>query len=172
MNTLERLKAELGAIEFSESERESADGIVTVDAPLSSIPELMKGLKERCGFSISTFVTAVDYYPGEPRFEMAWQFQSVEHSDRVRVHTKVFGEDPKVPTITHLWPGAAYSERECYDLLGIVFEGHEELRRILMPDAYEYHPLRKDFPQQGIEPQKLYEEWDVKRRQPVPTEES
>ena len=168
MSTLERLKKGLEGVAYEE--RANVDGIVTLDAELTAIPELMKGLRERCGFLLNTCVTAVDYYPGEPRFEMCWMFQSMEHGDRVRVHAKVMGSDLQVPTITHLWPGAAYSERECFDMFGIHFEGHPDLRRLLMPDGYGHHPLRKDFPQQGIEPQKLYDEWDRKRREAAPTE--
>jgi len=169
MSPLERLKSGLEGVAYEE--RENVDGVVTLDAELAAIPELMKGLRERCGFLLNTCITAVDYYPGEPRFEMCWMFQSMEHSDRVRVHAKVMGKGPKVPTITHLWPGAAYCERECFDMFGIVFEGHEGLKRILMPEAYDHFPLRKDFPQQGIEPQKLYDEWDRKRRE-VPAGEA
>lgn len=168
MSTLERIQAGLEGIEFEV--RDAADQVVTLVAPRTAIPELMGRLKERCGFETSTLVTAVDHLPAEPRFEMAWQFLSVRHADRVRVRAFVPGDDPRVPTITHLWPGAAYSERECYDLFGIVFEGHEGLKRLLMPEAYEHFPLRKDFPQQGIEPSKLYDQWDKNRRLPKPEE--
>lgn len=168
MSTLERLKSGLAGVEYTE--RPSVDGIVTLDAELAAIPGLMRGLRERCGFLLSTCVTAVDRFPAEPRFEMCWQFQSMEHKDRVRVHAKIRDENPKVPTITHLWPGAAFSERECFDMFGIVFEGHEGLKRILMPEAYDWFPLRKDFPQQGIEPRKLYDEWDRRRREVAPTQ--
>ena len=69
-----------------------------------------------------------------------------------------------MPTCTDLFPGAAFMERECYDMFGVRFEGHAHLRRLLMPEAYGHHPLRKDFPHQGIEPDRLYREWDRERR--------
>ena len=70
-----------------------------------------------------------------------------------------------LPTCIDLWPGAAFSERECWDMFGIRFEGHvPNLERLLMPEPYEHFPLRKDFPHQGIEPDRLYREWDRARR--------
>ena len=71
---------------------------------------------------------------------------------------------PEAPTCTDLWPGAAYFERECFDLLGVRFTGHAHLKRLLMPEGYDHHPLRKDFPHQGIQPDRLYREWDRERR--------
>jgi len=76
----------------------------------------------------------------------------------------VGGDDPRVATCTDLWPGAGFSERECYDMFGVRFEGHPDLRRLLMPEGYGHHPLRKDFPHEGIEPDRLYREWDRERR--------
>jgi NADH:ubiquinone oxidoreductase subunit C len=77
-------------------------------------------------------------------------------------------DDARLPSCIDLWPGAAYMERECFDLFGIVFEGHPGLKRLMMPDEYGYHPLRKDFPHQGIEPDRLYREWDRQRRKGTP----
>jgi len=81
-----------------------------------------------------------------------------------------------VPSIIDLYPGAAYAERECYDMFGIVFDGHADLKRLLMPDGYDHFPLRKDFPHQGIEPDRLYREWDAARHrvrvEPPPVRES
>ena len=110
-------------------------------------------------------MTAIDHGAGlEQRFEMVYQFLSMEHTQRVRVRAMTTGDDPEVDTITDLWPGTAFSERECFDLLGVRFAGHENLRRILMPEGFEHHPLRKDFPHIGIEPDKLYQKWDEERR--------
>jgi len=69
-----------------------------------------------------------------------------------------------VASCTALWPGASYMERECYDMFGIRFEDHPDLKRLLMPDGYGHHPLRKDFPHKGIQPDRLYREWDRERR--------
>ncbi len=121
----------------------------------------------RAGFVQNTFVTAIDRHPAEPRYEVNHQFLSLEPSGagaRVRVVTRVRSDDAIVPTCIDLWPGAAYSERECFDMFGIRFEGHEGLKRLLMPDEYGWHPLRKDFPHHGIEPDRLYRAWDRARR--------
>jgi NADH-quinone oxidoreductase subunit C len=95
---------------------------------------------------------------------VVYQLQSIEHADRVRIRTRLTTEDAKVPTCTDLWSGASFMERECWDLMGIDFEGHPDMRRLLMPDGYGHHPLRKEFPHQGIEPDRLYREWDTARR--------
>jgi NADH-quinone oxidoreductase subunit C len=115
-------------------------------------------------------VTAVDRFPAEPRFEVLWQLHSVANDERVRLRARVNGADPKVPTIVDLYPGAAFSERECFDMFGVVFEGHRGLKRLLMPEGYDHFPLRKDFPHQGIEPDRLYREWDARRHQRMPDE--
>jgi NADH-quinone oxidoreductase subunit C len=108
-----------------------------------------------------------DHFPAEPRFELFWQFLSVQHNDRVRICARVSSEHPHVASIGDLYPGAQYSERECYDMFGVVFDGHQShaggLKRLLMPEGYDHFPLRKDFPHQGIEPDKLYNAWFQKR---------
>lgn len=173
-DTLARIKSALEGKEFHELE--TRDGIATLRVSMDNAAEVLQALRDSAGFEVSTFVTAVDHseasYPVDGRFDLLWQFQSIQHKDRVRVHAWVPGEEVGdetlcAPTITHLWPGAAYSERECYDMFGIRFEGHDNLRRILMPDAYEHHPLRKEFPHGGIEPDKLYKAWDRARRAPA-----
>jgi NADH-quinone oxidoreductase subunit C len=140
------------------------DGMVCVVVERAQLRDTMVVLKQKAGFETNTFVTAVDHYPATPRFEMSYQFLSCAHNDRVRVQTHLDENDAKVPTITDLWPGTSFSERECYDMFGIHFEGHPDLRRLLMPAGYEHHPLRKDFPHQGIEPDRLYRTWDGERR--------
>ncbi len=164
MSTLDRLREGLAGLAFRELE--AKDGLPTLEIERDVVGPLMQALRERCGFESNTLVTAVDHYPAEPRFRVVWQFLSVRHRDRVRVQCRVSGDDAWVPTITHLWPGTAFSERECWDLLGIRFEGHPDPRRLMMPEAYDHHPLRKDFPHQGIEPDRLYREWDRARRAP------
>jgi NADH-quinone oxidoreductase subunit C len=96
-------------------------------------------------------VTAVDYSPREPRFEVVYQLHSIKHNHRVRLKVPVDEEDPSVPTVSGVWRTANWHERETYDLLGINFEGHPDLRRILMPEDWEGHPLRKDYPIEGPE---------------------
>jgi len=144
------------------------DGMLTLEVPAELAWETIRRLKETAGFDTNTFVTAVDRFPAEPRFELVWQFLSSANAERVRVRSRIGGSDPRVRTITDLFPGAAYSERECWDMFGIRFDGHAGLKRLLMPQAYEHFPLRKDFPHQGIEPDRLYREWDrLRRERPV-----
>lgn len=96
-------------------------------------------------------VTAVDYTPRIPRFEVVYQLHSIRHNHRVRLKVPVDESDPSVPTVTDVWRTADWHERETYDLMGIKFDGHPGLRRILLPDDWEGHPLRKDYPLEGPE---------------------
>lgn len=91
----------------------------------------------------------VDYFPREPRFEVVYHLRSLKNPSRLRLKVPLDGSQPSLPTVTSIWQGANWLEREAYDLYGIVFEGHPDLRRILTPDDMEDHPLRKDFPLQG-----------------------
>ncbi len=144
---------------------DEVDGMPCVEVAREALHDVLKRLRERGGFESTTLITAVDLHPDQPRFLLVHQLLSYEHGERVRVYTRVADDDPVVPSCVDLWPGAAFSERECYDMFGIRFDGHENLRRLLMPEEYEHHPLRKDFPQRGIEPDRLYREWDAHRRQ-------
>lgn len=166
MSALDRLRAGLEGLSFRELE--TRDGMPTLEFERDALLGAMQGLRDRCAFELNTLVTAVDHFPLEPRFRLVWQFFSVRHKDRVRIQCRIDGQDPWVPSITHLWPGTSFSEREVWDLFGVRFEGHPDLRRLMMPEAYDHHPLRKDFPHQGIEPDRLYREWDRARRVPQP----
>jgi NADH-quinone oxidoreductase subunit C len=94
-------------------------------------------------------ITAVDWYPAEPRFEVVYHIYSHEHKQRLRLKSKVSGEHPEIASVTSVWRAANWYEREVFDLFGIQFQGHPNLRRILMPDDWEGHPLRKDYPVTG-----------------------
>jgi len=160
--TLERARAALGTLEHSV--RDERDGLATLALSTATLGQALEALKTRAGFETPTLITAIDWLgTREPRFDVVHQLLSLAHNDRLRLVTPV-AEDQRVPTATHLWPGAAYMERECYDMFGLVFEGHAGLKRLLMPEEYGWHPLRKDFPHQGIEPDRIYREWDRKRR--------
>jgi NADH:ubiquinone oxidoreductase subunit C len=139
------------------------DGLTAVQVDREELRAALEALKA-AGFESVTFVTAVDHLPRAPRFEVVHQLRSLAHNDRVRVLTRLPDGDPACPTCIDLWPGARYMERECFDLMGIAFTGHDGLKRLLMPEDYEHHPLRKEFPHQGIEPDKLYRRWDAARR--------
>ena len=90
-----------------------------------------------------------DYLPDEPRLGVHYQLLSMERTDRLNVKTRLGADDPRLPTIVDLFPTADYQEREVYDMFGIVFDGHPDHRRILMPEDYEGFPQRRDFPMGG-----------------------
>ena len=120
----------------------------TVVAPKDMLLALMTWLKEDQGYALLLDVCGVDWFPARPRFEVVYHlYQPVRH-ERLRVKTWVaLGEE--VESVTPLWPGANWPEREAYDLMGIVFAHHPNLTRIYMPDDWEGHPLRKDYPVAG-----------------------
>jgi NADH-quinone oxidoreductase subunit C len=94
-------------------------------------------------------LTCADFYPREPRFEMAYHLLSIGRKDRVRLKVKLSGDDPVLESITPVWPSANFFEREVFDLFGVRFLGHPYLRRIMLPEDWEGHPLRKDYPVEG-----------------------
>ena len=95
-------------------------------------------------------LTCADYYPREPRFEMAYHLLSIARKERARLKVKISGDDPVLESITGVWPSANFFEREVFDLFGIRFLGHPYMRRITMPEDWEGHPLRKDYPVEGF----------------------
>ena len=101
------------------------------------------------GYTFLASVHGVDYYPEEPRLGVLYEMMDMREVDRISVKTRVSTEDPRVPTVTDLFPGANFHEREAYDMFGIVFEGHPDMRRILMPEDFEGFPQRRDFPVGG-----------------------
>jgi len=94
-------------------------------------------------------VTCVDWFPREPRFEVVYQLFSTATKKRVRLKVRLQGEDSNIDSLTPLWPGADFFEREVFDLFGVRFDEHPNLTRIMMPDNWEGHPLRKDYPVEG-----------------------
>jgi NADH-quinone oxidoreductase subunit C len=165
--THERVATALAGIEGFDAAHlgPDQDGTLRVTATPASLHAICAALRDGAGFSANTFVTAVDHGVGRAqRFELFYQFLNVDAADRVRVRVMTEGEYPSVPTISDLWPGTSFSERECFDMFGIRFDGHPDLRRLLMPQGYDHHPLRKEFPHVGIEPDRLYREWDEQRR--------
>lgn len=161
MSALERVQAALS--DLNPKLVPARDGTPCFEIEAQHLHEACRRLRDVCGFETNTFVTAIDRFPAEPRFQLCYQFLSVAHNDRVRLYARVPGSEPRVATITDLWPGTEYSERECFDMFGIVFTGFAGLKRLLMPEDYDHFPLRKDFPHQGIEPDALYNAW-FKRR--------
>lgn len=161
MTVLERLNA--AGAPASLIERASRDSVACFGVDPADAHDLLATLRDACGFETVTFVTAIDRSPQADRFEVTWMLRSRQHGDRVRVTTRVSEEAPTVRSVTDLWPGAAFMERECFDMFGITFEGHEGLKRLLMPDGYDHFPLRKEFPHHGVEPDRLYREWERSR---------
>ena len=101
------------------------------------------------GYGFLASLHGVDYYPHEPRLGVLYELLDMYNVDRISVKARVPTSDPRLPSIVDLFPGAEFPEREVYDMFGVVFEGHPDLRRILMPEDYEGHPQRRDFPVGG-----------------------
>jgi NADH-quinone oxidoreductase subunit C len=104
---------------------------------------------QTAGYNFFEDETAVDWFPSEPRFQISYHILSHTYKERIRLRAMLNSEDPAIDSITSVWPGANYYEREIFDLFGIRFAGHPNLRRILMPDEFVGHPLRKDYPVEG-----------------------
>ena len=102
-----------------------------------------------CPFNFLSDVTCVDWFPREPRFEVIYHLLSIAKKERARLKVRLEGGNPVIDSVTSVWPGANFFEREVYDLFGIRFIGHPYLRRLLMPEDWEGHPLRKDYPVEG-----------------------
>ena len=121
---------------------------LTLTVPRDQIREVCQTV-QGAGYNFLESVTCVDWYPGEPRFQVTYHILSHRLKERVRLCAMVDSIDPSIDSITPLWPAANFYEREVWDLFGVRFHGHPNLRRILMPDEWEGHPLRKDYPVEG-----------------------
>jgi NADH-quinone oxidoreductase subunit C len=104
---------------------------------------------QTAGYNFLEDVTCVDWYPAEPRFQVTYHILSHRLKERVRLHVMVESIDPSVDSITSVWPSANFYEREVWDLFGVRFHSHPGLRRIMLPEEWEGHPLRKDYPVEG-----------------------
>ena len=104
---------------------------------------------QAAGYNFFEDMTAVDWYPSAPRFQVSYHILSHAFKERIRLRVLLDEVDPSVESITTVWVGANYYEREVFDLFGIRFEGHPNLRRIMLPDEWKGHPLRKDYPVEG-----------------------
>ena len=117
--------------------------------------ELLRAAAARCRedtklqYNFLTDATCVDRFPAEPRFELNYHLVSIPRREKVRLRVWIGGNDPVVDSLVAVWPGANWLEREIFDLFGIRFSGHPDLRRILLPDDWEGHPLRRDYPVEG-----------------------
>jgi NADH-quinone oxidoreductase subunit C len=124
---------------------------MTIYMERSAIRDACGLLKDdpNCLFNYLSDVTCVDWFPSEPRFEVIYQLLSIPKKERVRLKVRLGSDSPAVESVTSVWPGANYFEREVFDLFGIRFLGHPYLRRLLMPEDWEGYPLRKDYPVEG-----------------------
>jgi NADH-quinone oxidoreductase subunit C len=156
---LARVREALGTAVLDTHER-LGDATVLVDR--ASLREAMRTLRDDLRFNLLVDLTGVDYLGREPRFEVVYHLASVEehprggsHSavrERLRVKIGVPEEPCEAPSIVEIWPAAGWMEREAWDLYGIRFVGHPDLRRILLYEQFEGHPLRKDYPKERRQP--------------------
>jgi NADH-quinone oxidoreductase subunit C len=135
------------AVEGAKFDREE----VTVTLEGSAIRDACVLLRDDpgCPFNYLADLTCVDRFPSEPRFEVVYHLLSIPNKERVRLKVRLDGGSPSVDSVTPVWPAANYFEREVFDLFGVRFAGHPYLRRLLMPEDWEGHPLRKDYPVEG-----------------------
>ncbi|MEN2986029.1 MAG: NADH-quinone oxidoreductase subunit C [Thermodesulfovibrionaceae bacterium] len=133
-------------------------GQVLVVVNKEKIKEIIKYLKEEQGFNHLQDLCGVDYYPQKPRFEVVYSLFSIWRRLYIRLKVKVDEEDPEIDSISDLWQSANWLERECFDMFGLRFKGHPDLKRILMPEDWEGYPLRKDYPVEGKEVWKGFRE--------------
>ena len=124
-----------------------------VNVPATEVPAVLQTLRDDFAFDLLTDLTAIDWAEGTaPRFTVVYHLFSTTRHVYLRVAADCGNDlEPTVPSVTGLWAGANWHERECFDMFGIKFDGHPDLRRILMWEGYPYHPLRKEFPLAGIE---------------------
>jgi NADH-quinone oxidoreductase subunit C len=153
----ERLGEHLARVRGRRLEREK-DGLLQFAVERESLVEFVRALRddENLQFKIPLDVTALDHAGVEPRFEVIYHLYSVLLKMRIRIRTTCRERDASVPSLMDVMRGVDFHERETFDMFGIRFEGHPDLRRILLPDEFLGHPLRKDYPVEGIEPERVY----------------
>jgi NADH-quinone oxidoreductase subunit C len=122
----------------------------SVRVSANRIVDVCRFLRDNHGFTYLIDIGGVDRFTEEERFEVFYNLVSIDNGQRIRLKIRVEEEDPVVPTLTELFRAADWNERECFDMLGITFDGHPDLRRIYLPEDFEHHPQRKEFPLLGI----------------------
>jgi NADH-quinone oxidoreductase subunit C len=151
----------------------AGDGMPTIFVAPERLVETMGALRDtpELRFALLADITAVDFFPREPRFEIIYLLASLgvagfgDTPKRLRVKVRVAGDDPHAPSVASVWPAANWAEREVYDLFGVRFDNHPDLRRVLMPEDWEGFPARKDYPVQIKDPVKTYEPLQVSQEQ-------
>jgi NADH-quinone oxidoreductase subunit C len=125
-------------------------GELTITVSADHIVEVMTTLRDTYGFSYLVDIVAIDRYTDEERFEVAYNVFNLAKNQRLRVKVMLEEANPELDSITGVYPAADWNEREAWDMMGIRFRNHPDLRRIYLPEDFEYHPLRKEFPLIGI----------------------
>jgi NADH-quinone oxidoreductase subunit C len=121
----------------------------TLRIKASALRDICLYSRDNLGFNYLIDLSSVDHFGDEPRYEVVYELYSMKDCVHLRLKISVSEDDCNVPTVSDIWPTADWHEREAYDMMGLHFTNHPDLRRILMWDGYPYHPLRKDFPLQG-----------------------
>jgi NADH-quinone oxidoreductase subunit C len=144
---------------------------ISLIVPPERIVEVTTSLRDEYGFNFLSDESAVDYWPQEaPRFHVIYQLRNLTRMLLLSLRVPLDGNAPRMPTLEPVFPNANWFERELWDMFGITFEGHSDLRRILMPYDWEGHPLRKDFPLGYEEVQFTFNVDEVRLRKPQPRE--
>lgn len=123
---------------------------MTVEVKPESIFEVLKTLRDMFEFNYLADISTLDHYTDEKRFEVSYNIVSISQKRRLRVAARVEEDEPVLDSVVSLWKSADWFEREAFDMMGIRFNNHPDLRRIYMPEDFEYYPMRKEFPQLGI----------------------
>lgn len=157
--------------ETFKTQAEEFRGEAHIFAEAGQIVDLLTYLRDCQGFELLSTITAVDYWPQEtPRFHVVYQLTSLSQNLSLMVRVPVNGSQPEVPTVSGVYASAEWREREVWDMFGIRFAGHPDLRRILMPHDWEGHPLRKDYPLGYEEPQFTFNYEEINLRKPYAKE--
>jgi NADH-quinone oxidoreductase subunit C len=125
-------------------------GETTIEVRAAAIVKVCEALKTKFGFSYLADITGIDFYTDEKRFGVAYNMVNLAEKKRLRILARVEEREPALDSVVTVWPAANWFEREVWDMVGIRFHHHPDLRRIYMPEDFEYHPLRKEFPLIGI----------------------
>ena len=142
-----KIEAAFGADVFGKKEFR---GETTLSIHSTRLHEVALYCRDSLGYDLLLDICSVDHFGNHPRFEVVYELYSIAKKVHLRLKTTASEEDAEVDSITDIWPTANWHEREVWDLMGIRFRNHPDLRRILMWEGYPYHPLRKDFPLEGI----------------------
>ena len=166
----DHLQSALSFLKKTYHARESEyQGQITVMLAADQLVPALTRLRDEFAFEMLELQTAVDYWPQlSPRFHVVCQVCSLQHSVQLRVRVPLDGNSPVIPTIEGIYPNANWHEREIWDMFGIRFDGHSDLRRILMPEDWAGHPLRKDYPLGYEEVQFSFNFDEISLRKPKP----